>query len=83
MTGESVSIKRHPRTLQEAFGPHTSREVHAPSPGSSVLARWGYGILVAVSLASAAVMLSGCSPYDSSPGKKDGNGATLSCVKVG
>ncbi len=25
-----MSNDRHPRTLQEAFGPYTSRDIHAP-----------------------------------------------------
>jgi hypothetical protein len=30
------TVRRHPRTLQEAFGPHVSRELHTPREGATL-----------------------------------------------
>lgn len=44
------SPRRYPRTLQEAFGPHTSRGIHtAPEPGCK-LARWLYAAMLIVAI---------------------------------
>lgn len=50
--------RRYPRTLQEAFGPHTSRHVHVEAPRASLRAWAVYLAAVAIALACAA--LAGC-----------------------
>ncbi len=46
----SYTTRRHPRTVQEAFGPHTSREVHPmPDPRGSRAER-ALGVVLAVVL---------------------------------
>ncbi len=42
--------KRMPRTMQEAFGPYTSFEIHQPAPRSSKLAKVGFALLAVVAL---------------------------------
>jgi hypothetical protein len=54
------SPRRYPRTLQEAFGPHTSRHVHVDAPRASLRAWAAYLAIVAIALACAA--LTGCWP---------------------
>lgn len=52
------SPRRYPRTLQEAFGPHTSRDLHTKPPRASLRAWAMYLAVLAIALACAA--LTGC-----------------------
>ena len=49
-----MQTRKYPRTLQEAFGPHTSREVLEKSGGyhlSDKIVLWGSGIAAVVMVA--------------------------------
>lgn len=56
------SPRRYPRTLQEAFGPHTSRHVHVEAPRASLRAWAMYLAIVAIALACA--VLAGCTKVE-------------------
>lgn len=45
--------RRYPRTLQEAFGPHTSRHLHIEQPRSSLRSWAIYLAVLAIALACA------------------------------
>ena len=53
-----MNTRRYPRTMQEAFGPYTSRHVHVDAPRSSLRA-WAVYLAV-LALAIAGAMLAGC-----------------------
>jgi hypothetical protein len=52
------SPRRYPRTLEQAFGPYTSRHVHVDAPRSSLRA-WAMYLLI-LALAIVGAMLTGC-----------------------
>jgi hypothetical protein len=60
------SPRRYPRTLQEAFGPHTSRDLHTKPPRASLRAWAAYLLILAIALVCAA--LSGCTKVEASTG---------------
>jgi hypothetical protein len=92
------SPRRYPRTLEQAFGPYTSRHVHVDAPRSSLRA-WAVYLLI-LALAIVGAMLTGCGRRVdadagigwSGVGKTNPdehgvvcysmNGQVLSCVKV-
>jgi hypothetical protein len=51
--------RRYTRTMQEAFGPYTSRHIHVEPPRSSLRAWAAYLAILAIALACA--VLTGCS----------------------
>jgi hypothetical protein len=55
-----MNTRRYPRTLQQAFGPHTSRELYTEPPRSSLRAWAAYLAILAIALVCA--VLTGCSP---------------------
>jgi hypothetical protein len=59
------SPRRYPRTLQEAFGPHTSRDLHTKPPRASLRAWAAYLLILAIALVCAA--LSGCTRLQETP----------------
>lgn len=52
-----MNTRKYPRTLQEAFGPHTSREIHAPRDRNDTIVV--AGCLAAVAALAAIVALWG------------------------
>jgi hypothetical protein len=63
------SPRRYPRTLQEAFGPHTSRHVHVDAPRASLRA-WAVYLAV-LALAITGAMLAGCTRAEAKQGFGD------------
>ena len=47
------TVRKHPRTLQEAFGPYTSRDVHEPVTRSDRV----YGVLLATAIGVVGALL--------------------------
>lgn len=45
-----MQTRKYPRTLQEAFGAHTSREIHDPDEATGYGAAWWLAMLVIASL---------------------------------
>jgi hypothetical protein len=60
-----MNTRRYPRTLEQAFGPYTSRHVHVDAPRASLRAWAAYLLIVA--LAIAAAMLAGCTRVEATP----------------
>ena len=50
----TVNTRRYPRTMQEAFGPYTSRELHEPDSDNEGLVWWA--IMAALCIAAALVI---------------------------
>lgn len=55
-----TTIRRYPRTLQEAFGPHTSSHITVNAPASPLWVRVLYGVLLGAVIVGL-FSLSGCS----------------------
>lgn len=51
-----MNTRRYPRTMQEAFGPHTSRQIHEPTPRTPLHEK----ALYAVALIAVLVVLGAC-----------------------
>ena len=50
-----MNARRHPRTLQEAFGPYTSREV-LPMLENDTWGRFGMGALVVIAIVAVVII---------------------------
>lgn len=55
-----MNTRRYPRTLEQAFGPYTSRHVHVDAPRASLRAWAAYLLVLTVAVVCAG--LSGCWP---------------------
>ena len=53
--GSVINTRRHPRTLAEAFGPHTSRHVIDTEPSRS--GTIAYAVLLVVALIGMGILL--------------------------
>lgn len=67
--------KKHPRTLQEAFGPYTSHHIVGGIPKSSRATRWAYFTLL-VAVLSFAVLMAGCAKKPGQPQAEQGIAGT-------
>lgn len=53
------NTRRYPRTLQEAFGPYTTSQIHEPSEPMATSDKWIVGLGLAVMLVLLAAILAG------------------------
>lgn len=53
------NTRRYPRTMQEAFGPYTSSQIHEPQEPMATGDKWIVGLGMAVMLVLLAAIFSG------------------------
>jgi hypothetical protein len=53
------TTRKHPRTMQEAFGPYTSSQIHEPQEPMATGDKWIVGLGMAVMLVLLAAIFSG------------------------
>jgi hypothetical protein len=53
------TTRKHPRTMQEAFGPYTSSQIHEPQEPMATGDKWIVGLGTAVMLVLLAAIFSG------------------------
>lgn len=52
------TFRKFPRSLDEAFGPHTSHEIEEPQQETGYSVAWWFAITIAAALAAVAIVVS-------------------------